>query len=211
MRKILIVWLAILATGCASISGLLEAFKCKKTRAELSPDIGKMAIEKVVVLPLINNTEYPDAGRLVTKALCTEMKKLSKFKVLQISESELVERLFPGSVMRPEEPNPREAEIVAAAHEADAVVMGNVTRYMPYPPMVVGISVKMIHARTGKVVWSVDEVYDGSLREVMNLSKQYCAKMEKTTEPVHDWRKPFVSIRYFTQFVCYEVARTLKL
>lgn len=197
----------------AALSGcvLIEAFRSKQTRAYLAGDIEKEKIRRVAVVPLINATCFPDAGRLVTETLTAEFKKLGKFEVVPLAESELPIVAQRNAVVEPRELTNREIDLVAQAAGVDAVVVGSVTQYMPYRPMVLGVHLKMIRPGGGKLLWSVNEIYDSSLHEVVNRCKTYSEKIESTgklLEGWYDWHKPLVSMRFFTQFVCHEVVQS---
>jgi len=209
MKRYTIAFLAVLLSGC----GLLEGLKCKETRAYLAEDITQGKIRRVVVLPLMNPSRYSDAGPLVTETLCGELRKAGVFHIQPVSQWQLAEMVHQTGVVLPRAPNDHELGLIAKATGADAIVVGTVTQYMPYRPMVLGIRVRMVRAADKEVIWAVDEVYDSSLEEVVNLTAAYSRKVKnvgKWTEGWYDWEKALVSMRYFTQFVCYEVAKTVK-
>jgi len=209
MRRIAVLLLAALVPGCF----LFETFRCKEPQSYLADNIEEAKLNRIVVLPFLNPTEYPDAGPRVTDAFCTELRKLGTFEVCAIDETKLMAMIHRDGVIEPREFDMRELDLVTRATGADGVIVGSVTHYMPYQPMVFGLRVRLLHANDGKLLWSVEDIYDSSLQEVVNLSKKYSQKVEKLTGYFEGWHgreKPLTSMRYFTQFVCYEIIRTLK-
>ena len=43
---------------------------------------------------------------------------------------------------------------------ADAMLMGTVTSYSPYPRMAMGLQMKLVDLRTGQTVWAIEQIWD---------------------------------------------------
>lgn len=131
-------------------------------------------------------------------------------------------RLFNVKVVRPSDP--RYARVptdcatqldytqIAQLHRelgCDAILIGTITTFQPYPRMRLGLQLRMLDLRTGETIWAVDQVWDGSEQRVEErIKKFYRCRMRDDFEPL-GWRLALASPRAFEKFVAYETACTL--
>ncbi len=53
----------------------------------------------------------------------------------------------------------------------DAILMGRITRYEPFPPQAIGLELVLVSATTGKVVWNAAGVVDASDPETIRAAR----------------------------------------
>jgi hypothetical protein len=103
-------------------------------------------------------------------------------------------------------------EQIALLHkelDCDAVLMGVITTYQPYPHMRIGLQLKLLDLRSGQLVWAIDQVWDTTdARLEERLKKFFSAHMRKDYEPL-GYRLALTSPRAFEKFVAWDAASTL--
>jgi hypothetical protein len=103
-------------------------------------------------------------------------------------------------------------EQIAQLHkdlDCDAILMGAITTYQPYPHMRMGLQLKLVDLRSGQLVWAIDQVWDTSeARLEERLKKFFGTHMRKDYEPL-GWRLALTSPRAFEKFVAWDAASTL--
>jgi hypothetical protein len=131
-------------------------------------------------------------------------------------------RLFHVDVIRRTEPMCRDLpldrlEALTIEHLAemreslgcDAVLFGRAGRFQPYPRMQLGLYVKLINLRDGKLVWGIDEFWDTTaLKTQRRIQRYFRREVRDGYEPL-GWELILQSPRAFQQFVAYEAAGTL--
>ncbi|HEX2100301.1 MAG TPA: hypothetical protein VHF69_06550 [Candidatus Synoicihabitans sp.] len=65
------------------------------------------------------------------------------------------------------------AERVKAATEADAALLVDVTQVSPYPPLILGWRLKLVHLPTGEILWAADEVFDAGDPAVARAARRH--------------------------------------
>ena len=94
---------------------------------------------------------------------------------------------------------------------ADAVLYGSITRYHPYPHLMVGLHLKMVDLRSGKLLWAIEQIWDSTDKLVeRRMKKFYKEHMPSSYEPMN-WELLTTSPRAFNKFVVYEIAETFNM
>ncbi len=110
----------------------------------------------VAVLPLVNLTSYPNAGRIVGDLLTTELYARTDFKIAE--RSSLIDRLRGSEEDLDQVVDSSVALKVGRKLGADTVIYGSVSEYrykrgLDEDP-VVGINILMLDVKTDKIVWA---------------------------------------------------------
>ena len=93
--------------------------------------------------------------------------------------------------------------------KADAVLFGRITQYYPYPHMLVGLHLKLIDLRDGRLLWATEQVWDSTDKRVERRMRLFFnSQMRAGYQPL-DWELLITSPRAFNKFVACEVAQTL--
>jgi hypothetical protein len=160
-----VAWLA--AAGCAAlprpaqIACVGQGYKPENVflyAPTLSPEI-----KRVAVLPLACEDQRPDLAdgcETLQSVLQMELQRTRKFEVVCVKPESL--RDSTGSLAWTGcEILPR--NFCDAVHEVsgcDAVLFSQLTVFRPYEPLAIGLRMKLVNARTGQTLWSVDELVD---------------------------------------------------
>ncbi len=110
----------------------------------------------VAVLPLVNLTAYPRAGRIVGDLLTTELYAMTDFQIME--RTELLDRLRSDTEELDQVVDRTVARRIGRELDADAVIFGSVTEYrykrgLDESP-VVGINIRMLDVASGRILWA---------------------------------------------------------
>jgi len=162
---------------------------------------------RVVLLPLANQTDSPGIEEGLEAELLGAIQRRRLFQLQEVARE-------PGARQVLLDPGRRtytEQDLVAIrkASGADAVLIGLVNRWQPYPRMQVGLYLRLVDLRSGRLLWAVDHVWDATNEHTQRrIATFFHREMGAGAEPF-DWQLGTVSPRAFQKFVAWEVAGTL--
>ena len=91
----------------------------------------------------------------------------------------------------------------------DAVLLGNVSRFQPYPRMQLALYLRMIDLRHGKLLWGVDHTWDSTaVGTERRIRRYFHDEVREGYDPL-GWELILKSPRAFEKFVAHEAAGTL--
>lgn len=147
--------LILVSTGCAAATS-------KVVYRDPNMDFG--AIQKVAVMPFSNLTRENVAGERVRDVFMTMLQATGGVYV--IPPGEVARGITRLALERPTSPTPEEVTKFAKIVSTDAVFTGTVKEYGEVrsgssTANVVSVSMQMMEAQTGKVVWSASSTQGG--------------------------------------------------
>ncbi len=114
-------------------------------------------VDRVLVLPVLNESQYTRAGDEVRAAFTSEFQRLGRFEVVSAPDDKALLALQIHRGGRFDEG----AMLDLARHtSADVIVHVIVTHYSPYPRPRIGLVVQAVGPQEAKVVASVDGLWD---------------------------------------------------
>ncbi len=91
----------------------------------------------------------------------------------------------------------------------DAVLFGRVENYKPFPRMQLGLTLRLLDLKNGKLLWGVDHTWNTADQGLeYRIQTYYYDELRSGYGPV-EWRLALVSPKAFFRFVAYETAETL--
>jgi hypothetical protein len=170
------------------------------------------------VLPFRNESPYTRAGGEVASAVGSELQRLGRFEVVDTLPDDRA--VLSATVHRGGWFDEAVMVDLAALTRADVVVHGTVTHYSPYPRPRLGLVIQAVSPRQGKVVASVDGVWDTTDQAIAWRCRSYYRQTPRERPP---WIRNHViatddsfaaelaldSPALFQRFVAREVALTL--
>ena len=173
----------------------------------LNPHKTLNTLGRVAIVELDNESSYAQISTDVTEVLFQALQKRQFFGL---------------SIVRKRDPSWRSLQLEGSSTydlnqiltirktlKCDAVLLGTVTEFRPYPHMSIGLRLKLLDLKDGELVWALEQVWDGADKTTEKRAKSYF-KWEKAVgqgpspEPLLT-----VSPLEFVKFVSYEVAQTL--
>ncbi len=156
------------ARRCAALAAALLLSGCAARRAEKvtfhEPDMDFSLIRTVAVLPFANLAPVQAAGDRVREVFMTMLQATGAVYVLP--PGEIARGISRTGIENPQAPTPEEVVALGKLIGADAVITGAVleygeTRSGSATASLISLSVRMMEAKTGRVVWSAASTKGG--------------------------------------------------
>jgi hypothetical protein len=172
----------------------------------LNPDADMSDVGKVVLVQLKNNSVYPQISPDVTRTLYEEIQKKQFFSLRVIPENDPDWRSLNLDLDHISEP--KQLFIAAKTLRCDAIMVGDITEYTPYPHLMLGLRLKMIRCIDGQLLWAFEQVWDAADKKTEYRIKKYLANQTRTGSETLGEQLATVSTIKFVKFIAYEVALT---
>jgi hypothetical protein len=190
---------------------LLAAIGCERpARARINfyrQDSDVRQIRRVVLVQLDETYGYPEISAKMTRALYEELQKQNLFHV------DILPSTHPD--LRDLDMNKREPytmdelSAIRDSLRCDAVLFGSLTSYRPYPSTQVGLYLRLLDLRDGRLAWAAEHVWDSRDKDTVQRIKQYYFYvLRETYEPAGE-ELGYMSTNAFQKFVSYELVGTL--
>ncbi len=95
------------------------------------------------------------------------------------------------------------------AFKCDGIIIGQVRSFRPHPSMQVGLYLRLMDLRNGRLVWAIDNVWDTREKDTEERIHNFFNKQMRSGYRPIDWRVAMVSPKIFGKFVAFEAAHTL--
>lgn len=164
-------------------------------------------VGRVAVVELNNDSSRPRVSSDITEEL---------FKALQKKQ------IFGLSIVRQDDPSWRSLQLDADSTytdeqissiretlKCDAVLIGSVTEFRAYPHMAVGLRLRLLDLRNGRLIWALEQIWDISDRPTEARIKRYYKSEKSSDSAASQQRLAALSPLEFIRFVCFEVAETM--
>ena len=134
-------------------------------------------IRRVAVLPLSGLDALPpeSAAALQTAAL-TALLGAGRFEVVAVDPAVVRSVAGKAAVSSVEQLPELLFERIVREQAADAVLLIDVTLYRPYPPLALGVRVKLARSDGGRpILWAFDTVFDARIPTVANAARRHAS------------------------------------
>ena len=174
----------------------------------LNPDKDLSTIGRVAIVELDNDSSYPRISVDVTESLFQALQKKQIFGLTVVSQNDPAWRglqLDSDSVYTLE-------QLFAARKtlKCDAILIGTVTEYQPYPHMIFGLRLKLIDLKDGQLLWALEQIWDSADKTTeYRIRKYFQSQMRSGFAPLREQLVAISSLK-FIKFVAYEVAGTVR-
>lgn len=197
--------------GCAAVVCVLAGCGEKPVAMEAisaySPSPAAIwGLKRVVLVELDPRTSSPEVARELSESVYMALQSRHAFSV------DLVTRSSPVYASLPAGGGPRftleELGAMRSALRCDAVMVGSVTGFQPFPDAWMAAQLWLIDLRSGKVLWGVDHAWrttDGST--IKRMERYFTSDSE--SEDAESLRLAEMSPRMLSRFVAWEMAKAL--
>lgn len=162
MRTIVPVLVILVLSGCMRSKREQITFLQKEYMIENSAyRMSTRSIVRVVILPLANystNISNEDL-KVIGKSFAQALLKVGRFECV-FENSEAFSYTYPNLPHKL-------LERLSEKYDADAVMILGLTDYSPYTPIKIGVKGELIELNSGKIIWAMDELFDGSREDVL--------------------------------------------
>ncbi len=164
-------------------------------------------IGKVALFEPVDATCSQDLSTVFMQILAKELRKLHTFSVMPVHETDPYWCNFEKTVN-----GDYDVEVLNAirnAYGVNAVIFGEITQYESFPKLNIGLRLRMLDLRTGKILWGVENVWDtNDLSMQRKMCEYYKTHLKNGFEPLGPELLE-VSPRAFGKFVATEIAATI--
>jgi hypothetical protein len=175
----------------------------------INPSADFATVGKTVIFELDNLSTRPDLATEFTQTLTEAISKRHLFSLSTLYRREPTWRML--DLSSEASYSLEELSTIRKQLKADAVLFGRINQYHPYPNLLVGLHLKLIDLRNGKLIWATEQVWDSSDKRVERRMRHYFnSQMRAGFQPL-DWELLVTSPRAFNKFVAAEIAQTLPL
>ena len=195
---------ALLTTGCRSdFLASAEPAKCYY----VNPDKKISSIGRVAIVELQNESLYPQISVEVSEVLYNQLQKKQVVGLSVIHKNDPQWKILQLPPVPPYDL--QQLSDIRKSLKCDAIILGTVTEYKPYPHLAIGLRLKMIDLSDGQLIWGYEQVWDSTDRTCQKEAEKYY-RSEKSTD-FGLLRKTLVTASSieFLKFVSFEVSQTL--
>ena len=170
-------------------------------------------MRRVAVLPMswgdLGGTMGVAGQEALEPLLLTELGKANRFEIARIKPEQLQQ--WTGAA-RWDTQDILPADLIKTLRErtgCDGILFTHLTRYHPYPPLVVGWRMRLVNAPEGETIWSADEVFDASEATVANAARRHAKEHVKSNPVLEQSRSILLSPSRFGQYTLSALMETL--
>ena len=192
-------------TGCATGRPSMPTL----ATARVASDFDTYRIGRVGLMPFAGDdlTEEQSAG--LEAAFFTEISHSTPFELVKLDPLDLQE-VRASDAYRRGWYAPDTIVATARRYSLDAVLFGTVTQSQFFPPQKLSVSVDMVAAETGLVIWSSTVHLDATEERVRDGLEAYFSNTRgKVEDDSQDWRTALLSPSRFAQFAAFQIASLL--
>jgi TolB-like protein len=164
-------------------------------------------VQSTSIIPLANDTTYPSVSDGMTTSLYAALLGRQLFNVTVVPPADASTEV--GGADPHRSLTLKDLARMRQALGSDVVLIGTVGHFQPYPRMQIGVSLRMVDLRDGRVIWAINHVWDSTDKATQQRIEKYFQRMRgKDYDPI-EWRLATVSPATFQEFVAWEMATTL--
>lgn len=164
-------------------------------------------MRRVMFVALGDDTGHPRIAEDTSAALHKKIQAQRIFHVDMVWPDEPICRDLP--IEKREALTVQELAQMRQDLRCDAILFGRVTNFMSYPRMQMGLYMRLLDLKDGRLVWAVDHTWDMTDSETEDRAKHFFKHhMRNLYEPANE-NFLLMSPGAFEQFVAWETARTM--
>jgi len=202
--KLVILLLPFLLSGCS----LNNTHKSNANYYFLNQNRNLSAVGRAILVQLANDSAYPQISSDVTDAIYEAAQKKQVFGLTVVRENDprwqnlQLDKFADYSL-----------EQLSAMHKSlksNAVLRGTVTRYEPFPHLVIGLRLELIDLTDGQLLWALEQIWDAADKNTQDRINDYYNHSFLPGSKSLEVGLGTVSSLKFIKFAAYEVAETLQ-
>lgn len=197
---------AIAITGCKNICKL----STEKTASTyyINPNYKPGDVGRVVFVELANQTPYPEISRDISEGFFKEMQQRQLFTITFVKLADPVYKTLQLDVQ-----GMYTLEQLAQVHKSlgcDAILLGTVNGYQPFPHMSMGLQLRLVDLETGQLIWAMDEAWDAADQSTKKRIKEFYKTQSDSGSKDIGEQIVTLSPLMFVKFIAHEVTSTMK-
>jgi hypothetical protein len=204
LRVIILLCSTVLFSGCVTYySDSIPA----QDYYYISPHRSLTTLGRVALIGLNNNSNYPKISDDVTEKLYQALQKRQLFGLTVIRQDDAVWRSL--KLDSQAKYTLDEIKTLRDTLKCDAILLGTITEFRPYPHMIMGLRLKLLDLKDGQLMYALEQVWDCADKTTENRMKGYFRSHKRSGYGPLKEQLASVSSLEFIKFVSYEIANTL--
>ena len=173
----------------------------------LNPHRSLATIGRVAIIELNNDSSYPKISNDVTEKLYQALQKKQIFGLTVIRQNDAIWRSL--QLDLESKYTLEEIKTIRDTLKCDALLLGTITEFRPYPHMIMGLRVKLLDLRDGQLLWALEQVWDSADKTTEYRMKDYFRSFKRSGYGPLKEQLASVSSLEFIKYVSFEIAETL--
>jgi hypothetical protein len=202
--KTVFLLLPVLWLGC----GIHELLAPTTDYYYLNPDKNLSSVGRTVLVELDNNSSYPQISIDATEALFQSLQKKHVFGLNVIRQSDPAWQSLQLDMNRVY--TLEQLSTMRKSLNCDAVLIGTVTGFEPFPHLTIGLRLKLIDLTDGQLLWALEQIWDTTDKTTESRIKNYYSRHNLLGSATLQEKLGTVSSLRLIKFVAYETAETLQ-
>ena len=193
----------------AFLSGCITYYSDSVPAADyyyINPNKSLSAIGRVAIVELDNNSSYPAISNDVIEKLYQALQKKQIFGLTVVRQSDSLWRSLQLDLNS--QYTLDQISTLRETLKCDAILIGTITEFRPYPHMIIGLRLKILDLRDGQLLWALEQVWDSADKTTEFRIKDYFRSHKRSGYAPLEEQLTSVSSLEFIKFVSYEVAET---
>ena len=174
----------------------------------LNPNRDLSTIGRAALVELANNSAFPQISADVTEALFQALQKKQVFGLTVIRQSETNWKKLQLDLNS--EYTLEQLSAMRKNLNCDAVLIGAVTGFKPFPHLSIGLRLKLVDPADGQLLWALERIWDTTDKTTQDRIKNYYRQHLLPCLDTLEEELGTVSSLKFLKFVAYETAETLQ-
>jgi hypothetical protein len=206
MKNLKTVFLVLLlfVAGC----GVGSSYKTAGDYYFINSDKALDSVGRVILVELANDSAYPQISADITNALYEAVQKKQIFGLTLVRQSDPAWRNL--QVGAYASYTFEQLSAIQKTFKCNAVLRGTVTRYLPFPHMVIGLRLELIDLADGQLLWALEQIWDAADKNTQDRVKKYYNHRILPGSDSLEVGLGTVSSIKFIKFAAYETAETLQ-
>jgi hypothetical protein len=205
--KLHLSWWFVLSLSFASV-GCYRHTTTASPASGLFESANLQTIRTLCLVELHNNTAYPQISADVTESLYQALQKKQIAGLSMLRQNDVAWRnlqIRTDAVFTLEQLLETRKML-----GVDAAIIGTITSFSPYPHMAMGIQLKLIDLRDGRVICVIEQIWDTADKATEKRIKKYFEQQLRQGFAPLDEKLATLSTINFVRFVTYDMAEMLK-
>jgi len=186
----------------------------------LNQDKDLSTVGRTALVELDNNSDYPQISTDVTEVLFQALQKKQHFGLAVVHRNNPAWRSLQldlnsgyqtqnSALAVPPTYTLDQLTDIRKTLKCDAVLVGTISQFKPYPHMAIGLRLKLVDLRDGQLLWALEQIWDSSDKTTeYRINRYFQYQMRTGYAPLRE-QLVAVSPLEFIKFVAYEVAETI--
>jgi len=192
---------ALLVLGLAGCIVLPRSNMPRLASAVVSSDFETYRLRRIGLPAFRGRNLTPELGLALQRALHSELSQSTPYEIVQLDGGDLAE-LESSDPYRRGWYKPKTIIGLSRRYSLDGILFGTVTQQRFFPPQCLSLSVDLVSAETGLVIWSGSVDLDASDERVVTGLRLYYSD----DDDGENWRVALLSPERFARFAAFQIA-----